>query len=53
MKYVIYALVAALSVWAVWYLVKAVRRQLGGGCGCGCGGDCGRCKGRGADRRPS
>ncbi len=48
MKYVIYALVAALSVWAVCYLVKAVRRQLTGGCGCGggCGGDCGKCKGR-------
>lgn len=52
MKYVIYALVAALSVWAVCYLVKAVRRQLKGGCGCGCGGDCARCASRQAPRRP-
>ena len=39
MKYFIYLAVAGLTVWAVWYLVRQVRRQLrGGGCGCGCGG---------------
>ena len=38
LKYIIYALVAALAVWAVWYLIRTVRRQLREGCGCG--GDC-------------
>ena len=37
MKYLIYLAVAGLTVWAVWYLVRQVRRQLRGG-GCGCGG---------------
>ncbi len=41
MKYLIYLLIAALTLWSVQYLVKAVRRQLRGGCGCG--GDCGSC----------
>ena len=39
MKYVIYALVAALAVWAVWYLARTIRRQLKGQCS-GCSGDC-------------
>ena len=38
LKYIIYALVAALAVWAVWYLIRTVRRQLREGCGCG--GNC-------------
>lgn len=42
MKYVIYALVAALAVWAVWYLARTIRRQLKGQC-IGCSGDCSRC----------
>ena len=42
MKYVIYALVAALAVWAVWYLVRTIRRQLRGRFS-GCSGDCSRC----------
>ena len=41
MKYVIYVLVAALIVWAVWYLVKSIRRQIKGDCGCG--KDCRNC----------
>ena len=41
LKYIIYALVAALAVWAVWYLIRTVRRQLREGCGCG--GDCQGC----------
>lgn len=43
MKYVIYVLVAALIIWAVWYLVKSIRRQIKGDCGCGCGKDCRNC----------
>ena len=45
MKYIIYLAVAGLTVWAVWYLIRQVRRQLrGGGCGCGCGGSsCSAC----------
>ena len=45
MKYVIYAAVALLILWAVVYLVRHVRRQLRGECGCGgsCGGDCAAC----------
>ena len=35
LKYIIYALVAALAVWAVWYLIRTVRRQRGVGCGGG------------------
>ncbi len=41
LKYIIYALVAALAVWAVWYLIRTVRRQLREGCGCG--GNCQGC----------
>ena len=42
MKYVIYAAVALLILWAVVYLVRHVRRQLRGGRGGGepWGGDC-------------
>lgn len=46
MKYIIYAAVAALVVWAVVYLVCHVRRQLKGDCGScggGCSGDCSCC----------
>lgn len=47
MKYVIYLAIAALAVWAVVYLVRHIRRQLRGDCGCGggagCGGDCSAC----------
>ena len=43
MKYVIYLAVAALIGWSVWYLVRCVRRQLRGDCGCGCGKDCKSC----------
>ena len=43
MKYIVYALAAALAVVAVWYLVRTIRRQLKGDCGCGCGKDCGSC----------
>lgn len=50
MKYVIYAAIALLVVWAVVYLVRHIRRQLKGDCGCGqgadCPGNCGSC-GRG------
>ncbi|MBS6215617.1 MAG: FeoB-associated Cys-rich membrane protein [Clostridiales bacterium] len=45
MKYIIYGAVAALAVWAVWYVVRQIGRQIRGkgGCGCGCsacGKDC-------------
>lgn len=45
MKYLIYLAIAALVVWAVIYLVRHVRRQLKGDCGCAgaCGGDCNAC----------
>lgn len=46
MKYIIYAAVAALAVWAVVYLVRHVCRQLKGDCGScggGCSGDCSCC----------
>ncbi len=42
MKYIIYAAVALLILWAVIYLVRHVRRQLRGECG-SCGGDCASC----------
>ena len=49
LKYIIYALVAVLVIWAVWYLIRSGRRQLRGQCGCGgdctgCTGECNRCK---------
>ena len=44
MKYVIYAAVALLVLWAVVYLARHVRRQLRGECGCG--GSCGGCTGK-------
>ncbi|NLF35397.1 MAG: FeoB-associated Cys-rich membrane protein [Clostridiales bacterium] len=40
MRYVIYAAVAALVLWSVWYLIRHLRRQIRGG---GCCGDCDRC----------
>ena len=46
MKYVIYAAVALLILWAAVYLVRHIRRQLRGECGCcggGCSGDCTSC----------
>ena len=46
MKYIISAAGAALSLGAVVCLVRHVRRQLRGECGCGggsCGGDCTSC----------
>ena len=49
MKYIIYAAVALLVLWAVVYLVRHVRRQLRGECGCG-GGDCASC-GQSCSRR--
>ena len=49
MKYVIYAAVALLILWAVVYLVRHVRRQLRGECGC-CGGSCASC-GKSCSRR--
>ncbi|HCO62420.1 MAG TPA: FeoB-associated Cys-rich membrane protein [Clostridiales bacterium] len=45
MKYVIYLLLAALAVWSVWYLARAIRRQVRGECNCGCSGGCGSCGG--------
>ncbi len=42
MKYIIYAIVVALVIWAVWYLTRTIRRQLKGGCD-HCTGDCARC----------
>ena len=48
MKYIIYAAVAALILWAVVCLVRHVRRQLRGECGCG--GDCASC-GQSCSRR--
>ena len=50
MKYIIYAAVALLILWAVVYLARHIRRQLRGEGGCGgdcavchhCGGSCGR-----------
>ena len=41
MKYLIYAAGALLAVWAVWYVIRHLRRQLRGDCGCG--GGCGDC----------
>lgn len=41
MRYLITLGAAALIVWAVWYLVRTVRRQSKGGCACG--GDCSVC----------
>lgn len=35
MKYIIYLAVGVLAVWAVWYVIRHVRRQLRGECGCG------------------
>ena len=46
MKYVIYAAVALLILWAAVYLVRHIRRQLRGECGCcggSCSGDCASC----------
>lgn len=46
MKYIIYAAVGLLILWAVIYLVRHVRRQLRGECGCcggSCSGDCASC----------
>ena len=45
MKYVIYAGVALLILWAVIYLARQIRRQLRGECGCGgsCSGKCDCC----------
>ena len=42
MKYIIYAAVALLILWAVIYLVRHVRMQLRGECG-SCCGDCASC----------
>lgn len=46
MKYIIYLAVGVLAVWAVWYVIRHVRRQLRGECGCGgdCAGNCCACK---------
>ncbi|MEG1396376.1 MAG: hypothetical protein RSC82_05290 [Oscillospiraceae bacterium] len=44
MKYVIYAAVAFLIIWSVWYMIRHLRRQAHGDCGC-CHGDCGSCHG--------
>ena len=46
MALLIYAAVALLVVWSAAYLIRHVRRQLQGGCGCGpgCGGDCFACR---------
>ena len=40
MKYVIYAAVALLIAWAVWYVCRHLLRQVRGkgDCGCGCAG---------------
>ena len=43
-KYVIYAALAVLILWSVWYLGRRVARQLRGECGCG--GTCGDCGSR-------
>ena len=43
LKLIIYAAVLALSGWAVWYVVRHLRRQMKGRCGCGCGGACDGC----------
>lgn len=45
MKYIIYALVVLLVVWSVWYVLRSVRKQLRGDCGCGRGSDCASCGG--------
>ena len=42
LKYLIYAGVAALILWAAGYLIYRFHQQLKGKRGCGCGG-CGRC----------
>ena len=46
LKLLIDAAVLALIAWAVWYLVRHLRRQLKGRQGCGCG-DCTGCPGCG------
>ena len=43
MKYAIYLAVAGLVCWSVWYLIRHIRRQMKGDCGCGCGKDCRSC----------
>lgn len=49
MKYLIYAAIAALVVWSVVYVVRHVRAQMRGDCGCGkgssCSGNCSGCSG--------
>ena len=50
LKYVIYAGVAVLIVWAVCYLVYRFHQQLRGKRGCGCGG-CGGCPHTGCRHR--
>ena len=44
LKYIIYALVAALAVWAVWYLIRTDRRPLRVGWGGVCHGCSETCK---------
>ena len=43
MKYIIYGAVAALTGWAVWYVVRQSGRQIRGKGGCGWGGGCSSC----------
>lgn len=45
MKYVIYLAIAVLVIWSVWYVIRHIRRQLAGRCGCedGCSGNCSGC----------
>ena len=43
MKYIVYALIVLLVCWSVWYVLKTVRRQVKGDCGCGCSGGCAGC----------
>ncbi|MEG0764744.1 MAG: FeoB-associated Cys-rich membrane protein [Pseudoflavonifractor sp.] len=50
MKYIIYAAVAVLILWAVVYLIRNIRRQLRGKCSA-CGGDCSHCSGCGTVKK--
>mgnify|MGYP004464208309 CR=1 FL=1 len=46
LKYLVYALTAALILWSLWYLGRRIARRARGKCSCGCGG----CPGCGKER---
>ena len=54
MKYLVYALTAALILWSLWYLGRRIARRARGKCSCSCGGcpGCEKSSGRRAPRKP-